>query len=228
MNSNIKPLVLNGLNIKYVEKKPQQTPIVPTTNNVAAAKTLIKSEYERYGTNLVNDYQSILNGGCYYLPNFITTLDDLTLFNQIKNELKNNNKINWSKHQKFENPTFSKTFLELVKLVSTHFKITPLETRLNYYRNGLDWKPYHHDSHAYQDRVREDFTIGISLGFSRELSFVHEETGNKFNFPQNNGDVFAFNKEINSKFMHGIPKISGIPPPNSDRISIIVWGKKID
>lgn len=186
------------------------------------AKNLVVSEYDRFGTDLVKDYKKILDGGCHHLPNFVCAQDDLTLFNKIIEELKTHNIVQWSKHQKYENPTFSPTFLLLLKQVADHFGVTIIETRLNYYKNGNDWKPYHHDSHAFRDNVRENFTIGISLGGGRELSFLHEESGNKFSFPQNNGDVFAFDKEINKAFMHGVPKSKS----KESRISIIAWCDK--
>jgi hypothetical protein len=32
--------------------------------------------------------------------------------------------------------------------------------RLNFYRDGKDWKPFHHDSHAYGGNgKKEDFTM---------------------------------------------------------------------
>lgn len=202
--------------------KVTYTPTKQTDTSLKYASNLIKSEYDRYGTNLGEDLKKIIDGGCKYLPNFVCSFDDLDYFNKIKGELVGN-AVNWSKHQKYEDPKFSPTFNFLVKKVSEHFNVTPVETRLNYYRNGTDWKPYHHDSHAYRNTIKENFTIGISLGATRELSFLHDETGNKFSFPQNNGDVFAFDKEINKKFMHGVPKKS----MNScgERISIIMWCK---
>ena len=33
-----------------------------------------------------------------------------------------------------------------------YFDVDVYATRLNFYRNGSDWKPYHHDSHAYGGR----------------------------------------------------------------------------
>jgi hypothetical protein len=82
----------------------------------------------------------------------------------------------------------------------------------------------HHDSHAYSDGKKEDFTMGASFGDSRELEFLHEDSGNKFRFPQHNGDIFAFNHEINKKFMHGVPKGR---KSSGARFSIIAWGKKL-
>jgi len=67
--------------------------------------------------------------------------------------------------------------------------------------------------------------MGSSFGNARVLEFLHEESRKKFKFDQHNGDVFAFDCEINKKFMHGVPKsykrVGG-------RFSIIAWGKKAE
>ncbi len=108
--------------------------------------------------------------------------------------------------------------------MAARFGVKVIQTRLNYYKDGSDWKPFHHDSHAYGDK-EENFTMGASFGASRELVFVHDATKNKFSFPQNNGDVFAFNREVNQKFMHGVPKTNH---EIGERFSIIAWGKKLE
>jgi hypothetical protein len=46
---------------------------------------------------------------------------------------------------------------------------------LNYYRDGTQYKPLHHDSHAYGDK-KENFTVGSSFGASRQLTLLHEAT----------------------------------------------------
>ena len=35
--------------------------------------------------------------------------------------------------------------------------------------------------------------MGASFGFTRELTFLHDETKISFNFPQKNNDFFGFN-----------------------------------
>ena len=54
-----------------------------------------------------------------------------------------------SKHLKHENPTFSPTFSLILEKVSDYFSVDIYATRMNFYRDGSDWKPFHHDSHAY-------------------------------------------------------------------------------
>ena len=131
--------------------------------------------------------------------------------------------VKWNQHFKHENPDFSETFNEVIKKMTNHFNVEVYQTRLNYYNDGHDWKSFHHDSHKYGNK-EEDFTMGASFGDTRDLVFLHEESGNRFNFEQTNNCVFCFNKEINSKFKHGVPKTNLKIGP---RFSIIAWGKKL-
>jgi alkylated DNA repair dioxygenase AlkB len=65
--------------------------------------------------------------------------------------------------------------------------------------------------------------MGVSFGASRQLEFKHEESNSIFSFPQNNGDVFAFDSEVNKLFMHGVPKSK---KKCDARISVIAWGQR--
>ncbi|CAE8635088.1 unnamed protein product, partial [Polarella glacialis] len=119
--------------------------------------------------------------------------------------------VDWSKHLKLEDPEFSETFQAVQARMSQYFDVETFVTRMNYYRDGSDWKPYHHDSHAYapDGKGKEDFTMGASFGAERELSLQHEASGQVFGFPQRNGDIFAFDSEINRSFTHGVPRLRG-------------------
>ena len=66
--------------------------------------------------------------------------------------------------------------------------------------------------------------MGASFGAARDLAFLHEPSGQRFSFPQNNGDVFAFTSSVNRAFKHGVPKArrTNIGP----RFSIIAWGRR--
>eukprot|EP00916_Digyalum_oweni_P025465 GHVL01041940.1.p1 GENE.GHVL01041940.1~~GHVL01041940.1.p1 ORF type:complete len:163 (+),score=24.26 GHVL01041940.1:368-856(+) len=106
--------------------------------------------------------------------------------------------------------------------MARHFEIDIVATRLNYYKDSTDWKPFHHDKHYDSaSGMREDLTVGASFGASRALQFLHVASGTTFNFPQNNGDIFAFNSDVNRAFQHGVPRCI---KPVGPRISIIVWG----
>jgi len=195
-------------------------------NNALHFLPKMKSNFDLV-SNLNYDIKDILYKGCMYLPNLICNKDDLTLFNKLNNELLNNcdNIVDWSQHHKIDNPTNSKTFNNIIKCLETYFNINVLASRLNYYTQH-DYKPFHHDSHAYSNGIKEDTTIGLSLGDNRSLAFKHVESGQIFYFPQNNGDIFCFDHLTNQKFMHSIPKLKNTNIDNI-RLSIIIWGKKL-
>lgn len=213
--------------------------------NIAAwhAAVVTQSESARVDGTLMEDFKPILNGNCVCLSNFVCAKSDATLFERLKRDLiahsgdklktekdadgnGSSGLIDWSKHEVYENPTtISATFNAIVELLDHYFDVEVYATRLNYYRDGSTWKPFHHDSHAYGGRaLREDFTVGISLGQARELQFLHEPSGRIFSFPQDNGDCFAFTNEVNTKFKHGVPKSADASC--KDRFSIIVWGRR--
>jgi len=188
-----------------------------------------------YGSNLltcernrfdIDSYKKLLNNSCVYLPNFVCEQNDNTIFNKLKEEIKEQNYkiINWNKHYKIENPQGIKIFEEIINKIATYMNVKIKASRINYYANGSDWKQYHKDSHKYVDGEKEDITIGLSFGASRELSFLHIRSNNKFSFPQNNGDLFAFTDEVNNDFKHGVPKTKSIV---GERFSIIIWCKQI-
>jgi len=194
-------------------------------NNALIYLPKIKSNFDLV-SNFNYDIKEILYKGCHYYPNIICDNNDLSLFNRLNEELISNSDkiIDWSKHHKLDNPTDSVTYNEIITCLKNYFNITVLATRLNYY-SQTDYKPFHHDSHAYSNGLKEDITIGLSLGNSRSLAFKHVESGQIFYFPQNNGDIFCFDHLTNKKFQHGIPKLKNINLENI-RLSIILWGKK--
>jgi len=71
-------------------------------------------------------------------------------------------------------------------------------------------------------------TVGASFGATRELTFVHVRSGVTASFPQRNGDVFAFTPELNTVFMHGVPKVGHGSQQRNDapRLSLILWGAR--
>lgn len=136
-----------------------------------------------------------------------------------------------SKHHKFEDPTISPTFNRVVARLASYFSMEVYATRLNFYADGTSWKPFHHDSHAGRAFFQsggigpaEDFTVGASFGSTRELAFLHVESGAQFAFPQANGDIFAFDGVVNKTFQHGVPRVSTRCGP---RFSVIAWGRRV-
>ena len=196
------------------------------------AKGAMRSEISLADGQLAADFESVIKGEAIYLPEFHCGKTDFALLAGLAKDMETHElasegggMVNWSKHLKHENPEFSQTFARIVHAMSEYFDVEVYATRLNFYRDGTDWKPFHHDSHAFGGREkREDFTMGASFGGERELTFLHEPSGTQFSFPQRNGDVFAFTTQVNKRFKHGVPKLTrGIGGP---RFSIIAWGRR--
>jgi len=205
-----------------------QIPSVTQKNEIFQyVRSLMKSELSQTDGTLWRDYQLLLEGNAIYLPHFFCNHEDFNILHFLVQYLKNIQgevMVNWSKHFKHENPEFSPTFKEIIKKLSEYFDVEVYATRLNFYPDNTSWKPFHHDSHAYEGREqREDFTMGVSFGDSRELVFLHPPSGNTFNFSQKNGDIFSFNSKVNKQFQHGVPKTTKHVGP---RFSIIAWGRR--
>jgi len=99
-------------------------------------------------------------------------------------------------------------------------------TRFNWYKDSSDWKPFHHDSAAFNaDRaLLQNITVGASFGAERELAFRHATRGTLVYFPQPNGSLFSFGKDVNIHWKHGINAIAEVKE-NRGRISIVLWGR---
>ena len=202
-------------------------------NAIFQAMGALKSELARTNGALATAMSSALGGNCVYIENFLCALDDTAIFDRLKAELTahaeatgGDGMVSWSRHMKHEDPAFSATFQAVAATIAAYFDVEMFASRLNLYPDGTHWKCFHKDSHAYAGpnrAVKEDFTIGMSLGATRALTFLHEESETKFSFPQKNGDLFAFSSEVNDSFMHGVPKAS---PSVGERFSVIVWGKR--
>lgn len=183
------------------------------------ARKALRSDIARADPSLAEDIRVAIEGSCSYVESFSCAREDFEIFTRLQHELECNEQqksgndetsssssiVEWSKHLKHEDPSFSETFNLVVQSLSEFFDCDVFATRLNFYRDGSDWKPFHHDSHAFgSNGIKEDFTMGASFGASRELAFLHDASSIQFTFPQNNGDVFAFDSEVNAKFKHGM------------------------
>ena len=204
-------------------------PAGPARNRVReyARRALARSDAARGDAQLQADMETVLQGGAVYLKQFLCAEGNAGLMLALLRDLQAQGRgmVDWSQHLKFENPDFSPTFQGVVERLALHFDVEVFATRLNFYRDGSDWKPFHHDSHAYgAGGVKEDFTMGASFGAERALAFLHEPSGAAFEFPQANGDVFAFASDVNRSFKHGVPRArrTEIGP----RFSIIAWGRR--
>jgi hypothetical protein len=98
-------------------------------------------------------------------------------------------------------------------------------TRLNYYRNSSDFKPYHFDAAAIDPKKAaiQNMTIGVSFGVKRIVGFEHAKTKSKIFIPLDNCMTYGFTKDVNIEWRHGIPAEKN-KNDEMGRISIIAWG----
>lgn len=112
-----------------------------------------------------------------------------------------------------------------------HLELRPILILFSTSPPSSDWKPFHHDSAAFNpQRARnQNITVGVSFGATRELAFIRAEPLQndekvRIYFPQTNNGVFSFGRDANILWKHGV---NALPPDQQDgkgRISIILWG----
>jgi len=121
------------------------------------------------------------------------------------------------------------TFMTVIERLKSYFKIDAKATRLNWFSDKNEWKPYHFDAAAVDPEKAkvQNFTVGVSVGVSfgdtREVSFQHAKTKTTVNFPLQDGTVYCFGSQVNIEWRHGIPPIQE-EKFEKGRISIIIWG----
>lgn len=142
-----------------------------------------------------------------------------------------------------KNPKGCPTYEKIVARLCEYFHIDPkgsVGTRFNWYRDSSDWKPFHHDSAAFnpQRAKNQNITVGASFGAMRELAFIRASEENTRNggddgrgdskcriyFPQSNNGVFSFGRDANIRWKHGINALEPNEQDGKGRISIILWG----
>jgi hypothetical protein len=170
--------------------------------------------------------------------NLFCQIDDLDIYNKLLEEIKNSGKeenglwklwhgdthliaddhLNWKKH--------SPTFNMIIDKLSKYFNMDVKATRLNWYRDSKEWKPYHFDAAAVDDKKAkvQNFTVGVSFGATREAAFEHAKTKTTVGIPLVNGSTYCFSKDVNIEWRHGIPQLEPEKQNNDGRISVIAWG----
>jgi hypothetical protein len=116
------------------------------------------------------------------------------------------------------------TFNIIINKIASYLNVDIKATRFNWYKNNKDWKPYHRDAAAIDERKAktQNITIGITFGATRTASFKHMKTKTRIDFPLTNGSIYIFNKQVNIDWMHGITQ--ELELNEEGRISIIIWG----
>jgi hypothetical protein len=117
-------------------------------------------------------------------------------------------------------PTFDLVTNRLKEFFSLDIKAT----RFNWYKDTSQWKPFHFDAAAVKPHIAaiQNFTVGISFGATRDAAFEHAKTKTVVSVPQPDGCVYAFSKDTNVIWRHGI--LQDVPVRQEGRISVIAWG----
>lgn len=127
-----------------------------------------------------------------------------------------NDRTPWKK----ECPTFS----FVIERIKSFFNMRVEATRFNWYTDTSQWKPFHHDA-AYVKADKgavQNFTVAVSFGATRDAAFEHATTKTVVSMPQPDGSVYAFSKDTNGIWRHGI--LQDIPVRSEGRVSVICWG----
>ena len=126
------------------------------------------------------------------------------------------------------------TMTMITDKLAKYFKMDVKASRLNWYRDLKEWKPFHHDAAAVDPKkaATQNLTIGVSFGATRDVSFEHAKTKTRTTIPLEDGMTYGFAKDVNIIWRHGIPQLSdkeieeigGGEDEDQGRISIIIWG----
>jgi len=111
----------------------------------------------------------------------------------------------------------------IIESIAQMYNMKVMSTRVNLYRDGTDWKPYHHDAAAIKDHIKkiQNMTVAVNFGATRDVGFSHVKTGVSIDIPLIDGYIYSFGEKVNVEWKHGILKGAPNTPP---RFSIILWG----
>lgn len=183
--------------------------------------------------------ESISHDDVIIIPEFFCSGDDWDIYYRLLREIREENQHTWESwhegsHLLTKRPQASSAYRCIIDKICDLFVIANKDsrdgnsvgTRFNWYRDGADWKPFHHDSAAFnaQRAQLQNCTVGVSFGAPRELAFRHAKTGELLYFPQTNGMVFFFGRDVNIRWQHGINALPADEQDGKGRISIILWG----
>lgn len=169
-----------------------------------------------------------------------------------ESDIRNSDFISWHEgaHLICKAPDQSKTFQDIIQKLCHYFNIdaSSAGTRFNWYKDSSDWKPFHHDSAAFNPKraKSQNITVGVSFGATRELAFIRasapptspsgalqpqqqqqqpsQQDPVRLYFPQTNNGVFTFGRDVNILWKHGVNALKPEEQDGKGRISIILWG----
>ena len=129
-----------------------------------------------------------------------------------------NDRTEWSKH--------CPTFHMVLSKIRDYFNMHISATRLNWYRDSSEWKPFHHDAAAIKEDKAEqsNLTVAVSFGLEREAAFEHAKTKTVVSMAAPNGSAYVFARDINMIWRHGILQVPPERKVDQGRVSVIAWG----
>ncbi|CAE8612106.1 unnamed protein product [Polarella glacialis] len=218
---------VSGFNTELKDQDPASTLVRP------AMRVLLGEQAAHLGRQLTSD-------DVFIVPGFLCKDADFSMYDRLVAEV-NEAQADGAKDADWKawkngchliskvSPESSPTYCEILKRIQNYFGMveSSMYARFNWYVNGADWKPLHHDTAAFSKRRGgiQNITVGVSLGAERELVFRHTKHGTLTYFPQANGTAFSFGRDVNINWKHGINALPSETQANlGGRISIIVWG----
>jgi hypothetical protein len=222
-------LIVNQKHQKHNKhNKPKNTENFVPSHKPSDMNILVNQSKESYSENDV-----------VIVTNFINETTQNEIYDNLLKEMKETNIDNdklwkeWhgdshliaddNQNWKDKVPTFNMILNEIEK----YFNMKIRSTRFNLYKDSNDWKPFHHDAAAIKEHIakNQNFTVGVSFGATRAVAFEHVKSKTVISIPLVNCTAYAFAKNINVEWKHGIPQIHPDKAFNDGRISIIAWGK---
>ena len=144
--------------------------------------------------------------------NSIYILENYVEDERLLKEILLKNRIQWHTHTIVENPESITLFNELINKISREFNVIPTKTRINYFEKNTI-KEYH------KDFYKQDFTIVLNFHYGHVL-FKHDTSDNVMKFSIEPNTLYIFDKYVNECWKHRVEV------GETDRISIVIWGKK--
>eukprot|EP00605_Chrysophyceae_sp_TOSAG23-4_P000597 GSChrysophyteH1.ASY1.ANO1.674.1 assembled CDS len=178
-------------------------------------RIIVGQNKEEYGKPLKHDDVVIC-------PDFLCSQDDWKMYYDLVQEMrdaqnsetKDSEWISWAEgaHLISKNPSGSPSYMKIQEKIAKYFDIEmkSVGTRFNWYRDSSDWKPLHHDSAAFNPQRARNQNI---------------TTGERLYFPQTNGMLFSFGRDVNIHYKHGVNALPEDEQDGKGRVSIILWGK---
>jgi len=122
----------------------------------------------------------------------------------------------------------------VAKAIAEGFQMNVDACRINWYENQDEWKPFHHDAHAFADSPRgttrsvtRNFSALVSFGSTRQYALQDPKCklpSGTLSIDMPNGSVIGLARDTNILWRHGVLKGVRNGHVNGPRISIVLNG----